>query len=39
MTVTLSEFLGQISSNPMMAVTVILTLGVILMNGCTDAPF
>ena len=38
MTVTLSEFLGQISSNPMMAVTVILTLGVILMNGCTDAP-
>ena len=38
MTVTLSDFLSHLSTNPMMAVTVLLTLGVILMNGCTDAP-
>ncbi|MCD8036420.1 MAG: inorganic phosphate transporter [Clostridiales bacterium] len=38
MTVTLSEFFANLTSNPMMAVTVLLTLGVIMMNGCTDAP-
>ena len=38
MTVTFSEFLSQIGSNPLLLVTVLLTLGVILVNGWTDAP-
>ena len=38
MTVSLSEFLSQVLSNPMLAITVVLTLGVILVNGWTDAP-
>ncbi len=38
MTVTFSEFLSLITGNPMVAVTVLLTLGVILVNGWTDAP-
>ncbi len=36
--ISLSQFLGQFVSNPVLAVTVLLTLGVILVNGWTDAP-
>ena len=32
------EFIGQMLSNPMLLVSTILTLGVILVNGWTDAP-
>lgn len=38
MTITLTEFINQLFSNPALAITVILTLGVILVNGWTDAP-
>jgi PiT family inorganic phosphate transporter len=38
MAVTLSEFLKQIISNPMLLITTLLTLGVIMVNGWTDAP-
>ena len=38
MTITLAEFLPQLISNPVLAVTVLLVLGVILVNGWTDAP-
>lgn len=38
MSITLSEFLTQITSNPVLLITVLLTLGVILVNGWTDAP-
>lgn len=38
MTITLSDFLAQIVSNPALLITVILTLAVILVNGWTDAP-
>lgn len=38
MTVSLSEFLEQITSNPALLITVVLTLGVVLVNGWTDAP-
>ena len=38
MSITLSEFLRQINSNPILLITVLLTLGVILVNGWTDAP-
>lgn len=38
MTVQFMDFLQQLASNPLLAVTVILTLGVILVNGWTDAP-
>lgn len=38
MTVTLTDFLSQLTQNPVLAVTVVLTLGVILVNGWTDAP-
>lgn len=38
MTITLAEFLNQLTSNPALFITVILTLGVILVNGWTDAP-
>lgn len=38
MTISLSEFLSQLTTNPLLAVTVILTLGVIMVNGGTDAP-
>lgn len=38
MTISISEFLSQIVSNPALLITVILTLGVILVNGWTDAP-
>jgi len=38
MTVALSDFLALLLSNQVLLVTVILTLGVILVNGWTDAP-
>ncbi|NLC78124.1 MAG: inorganic phosphate transporter [Ruminococcaceae bacterium] len=38
MNVSFTTFISQILSNPLLAVTVILTLGVILVNGWTDAP-
>lgn len=38
MTISLMDFLRQLSGNPLLAVTVALTLGVILVNGWTDAP-
>ncbi|MDD4112929.1 MAG: inorganic phosphate transporter [Herbinix sp.] len=37
MTITLSEFLNSLS-NPALLITVVLILGVILVNGWTDAP-
>lgn len=38
MTVALTDFIAWITTNPMLAVTVLLTTGVILVNGWTDAP-
>lgn len=38
MTISLAEFLNQLVSNPALLITVILVLGVILVNGWTDAP-
>lgn len=38
MTISFSEFIAQMGSNPALLITVILTLGVILVNGWTDAP-
>ncbi|WP_312104843.1 hypothetical protein [Lachnoclostridium sp.] len=38
MSVSLSDFLIQITSNPALFITVLLTLVVILVNGWTDAP-
>lgn len=38
MDVTLSYFLQQMGSNPVLLLTVTLTLGVIFVNGWTDAP-
>ena len=38
MTVTLTDFLNKLVTTPALMVTVILTLGVILVNGWTDAP-
>ncbi len=38
MTISLSEFLSALVSNPILLITVLLTLGVILVNGWTDAP-
>ncbi|MDD3169479.1 MAG: inorganic phosphate transporter [Eubacteriales bacterium] len=38
MTVLLGDFINQLFSNPALVVTTILTLGVILVNGWTDAP-
>lgn len=38
MTISLPEFLSSLTSNPMLAITVILTLAVVLVNGWTDAP-
>lgn len=34
----LTEFLGQVLQNPMLLVSALLTLGVVLVNGWTDAP-
>ena len=38
MTVNLGEFLSQLPTNMPLLITVLLTLGVILVNGWTDAP-
>lgn len=38
MAVTFSDFLTQIATNPVLMITTLLTLGVILVNGWTDAP-
>lgn len=38
MTITLPDFLNQFMTNPALVITTILTLGVILVNGWTDAP-
>ena len=38
MTISLPDFISQLGSNPALLITVILTLGVILVNGWTDAP-
>jgi PiT family inorganic phosphate transporter len=38
MTIHFVEFLQQLPSNPALLITVVLTLGVILVNGWTDAP-
>ncbi len=38
MEITFSDFMAQISSNFALLVTTLLTLGVILVNGWTDAP-
>jgi len=38
MTISLVEFLNQLTTNLPLLITVILTLGVILVNGWTDAP-
>ncbi len=36
--ISFSEFVAQIAQNPPLLITVILTMGVILVNGWTDAP-
>ena len=36
--VSFSYFIAQVFSNPILAMTVLLTLGVIFVNGWTDAP-
>ena len=38
MDVSLAQFVAKVVSNPILAVTVLLTLGVIFVNGWTDAP-
>ena len=38
MSISLPDFLGQVVSNPVLLITVLLTLGVIMVNGWTDAP-
>lgn len=38
MTISLSSFLQQLTTNPALFITVLLTLAVILVNGWTDAP-
>ncbi len=38
MDLSFTGFWGQITSNPLLALAVIMTLGVILVNGWTDAP-
>lgn len=38
MTVTFLDFIGRLTTNPALLVTIVLTLGVILVNGWTDAP-
>lgn len=35
---TIADFMGQLQGNPMLMISTILTLGVILVNGWTDAP-
>ena len=38
MTISFAEFISQLTGSPVLAITVVLTLGVILVNGWTDAP-
>ncbi len=38
MDLSLQYFMGQLSANPLLIIAVVLTLGVILVNGWTDAP-
>lgn len=38
MSITLGDFLHQLISNPALFIIVVLTLGVIMVNGWTDAP-
>lgn len=38
MTISLADYISQLVSNPALLITSILTLGVILVNGWTDAP-
>ena len=38
MAVSFVEFLEQLVSNPVLLITVLLTLGVVMVNGWTDAP-
>lgn len=38
MTISFADFLSQLASNPALLITVVLTLGVVLVNGWTDAP-
>ncbi|HEY8344638.1 MAG TPA: inorganic phosphate transporter [Bacillota bacterium] len=38
MSISLTDFLGQLSSTPALIFTSVLTLGVMLVNGWTDAP-
>lgn len=38
MTISFADFVGSLITSPPLAVTVLLTLGVILVNGWTDAP-
>lgn len=38
MDVSLDYFLNNIAGNPILLITVLLTLGVIFVNGWTDAP-
>ena len=38
MTLSFSEFISGFFSNPALAITALLTIGVIIVNGWTDAP-
>lgn len=38
MPLSLFDFINHMQQNPALAVTTLLTLGVLLVNGCTDAP-
>ncbi len=38
MNISFSDFLGQVCNSPVLLITVVLTLGVIFVNGWTDAP-
>ncbi len=38
MSISFSTFISQLAGNPMLAVTALLTIGVIIVNGWTDAP-
>jgi len=38
MTVTLNEYINNLFSNPALVITTVLTLGVVFVNGWTDAP-
>lgn len=38
MTITISQFISELTTNPALCITVLLTFAVILVNGWTDAP-